>query len=167
MEIRARYLLIGLFVLAVIVGGFGFVFWINTTGGLAARATYRVAFDSPVSGLLNGSSVLFNGLRVGEVTRLEIDASNPHGVSALIAIDARVPVRADTSAGLDFRGLTGVAAIALNGGTPDAPARNADKIDRIADGLSQMVGGKKEAPQGNFVLTPPATFPPISPMPET
>src|SRR6188768_3501937 len=49
MEIRARYLLIGLFVLAVIVGGFGFVFWINTTGGLAARATYRVAFDSPVS----------------------------------------------------------------------------------------------------------------------
>ena len=94
MEIRARYLLIGLFVLVVIAGGFGFVFWLNTTGGLAARTTYRVAFDGPVSGLLNGSAVLFNGLRVGEVTRLEFDPSNPHGVSALIAIDARVPVRA-------------------------------------------------------------------------
>jgi phospholipid/cholesterol/gamma-HCH transport system substrate-binding protein len=225
MEIRARYLLIGLFVLAVIVGGFGFVFWINTTGGLTARTTYRVAFDAPVSGLLKGSAVLFNGLRVGEVTRLEIDPSNPHGVAALVAIDSRVPVRADTSAGLDFRGLTGVAAIALTGGAPDAPTlatapgepptlfasgaasqdvmqaartalqhldqilvdnaapvkatianlstfadalgRNSDKIDRIADGLVQMVGGKKEAPQGNFGLTAPSTFPPISPMPET
>src|SRR5262249_22088028 len=115
MEIRARYLLIGLFVLAVIAGGFGFIYWINATGGLAARTTYRVAFDAPVSGLLNGSAVLFNGLKVGEVTRLEIDASNPHGVAALISIDARVPVRADTTAGLDFRGLTGVASITLTG----------------------------------------------------
>src|SRR4051794_22924107 len=225
MEIRARYLLIGLFVLAVIVGGFGFIFWINTTGGLAARTTYRIAFDAPVSGLLNGSSVLFNGLRVGEVTRLEIDPSNPHGVSALIAIDSRVPVRADTTAGLDFRGLTGVAAIPLTGGAVDAPmlatapgqpptlfaasaasqdvmqaartalqhldqilvenaaplkatianigtfaealARNSDKIDRIAEGLANMVGAKKEAPQGIFGRAPPTTFPPISPMPET
>src|SRR5438876_865916 len=122
MEIRARYLLIGLFVLAVIAGGFGFIYWIDTTGGLAARTTYRVAFDAPVSGLLNGSAVLFNGLKVGEVTRLEIDASNPHGVSALISIDSRVPIRADTGAGLDFRGLTGVASITLSGGAPDAPA---------------------------------------------
>jgi phospholipid/cholesterol/gamma-HCH transport system substrate-binding protein len=30
-----------------------------------------------------------------------------------------------------------------------------------------MVGGKKEAPQGNFVLTVPSTFPPISPMPDS
>src|SRR5262245_3928547 len=109
MEIRARYLLIGLFVLAVIVGGFGFISWINPTGGLAPRTTSRVAFEGPVSGLLRGSAVLFNGIKVGEATRLEFDPSNPHGVSALVAIDSRVPVRADTAVGLDFRGLTGVA----------------------------------------------------------
>ena len=56
MEIRARYLLIGLFVLAVIAGGFGFIYWINANGGLAARTSYRVVFDAPVSGLLNGSA---------------------------------------------------------------------------------------------------------------
>src|SRR6202022_381380 len=122
MEIRARYLLIGLFVLVVIAGGFGFVYWINPTGGLGPRTTYRVAFDGPISGLLNGSTVLFNGLKVGEVTRLEFDPSNPHGVSAVIAIDSRVPGRGDTAAGLDFRGLTGVASITLTGGAADAPA---------------------------------------------
>src|SRR5258708_27211525 len=120
MEIRARYLLIGLFVLVVIAGGFGFVSWINTSGGLGARTTYRVAFDGPVSGLLNGSAVLFNGLRVGEVTRLEFDPSNPHGASALIALDARVPVRADTGAGLGFRRLHGVAGITPPAGAADA-----------------------------------------------
>ena len=136
-----------------------------------------------------------------------------------------MPVRADTGVGLDFRGLTGVAAITLTGGAADAPAlaatpgepptlsasaaasqdvmaaarvalqhldqilvdnaapvksaianidtfaqalgRNSDKIDKIADGLVQMVGGKKEAPAGNFNLTAPTTFPPISPMPDS
>ena len=202
MEIRARYLLIGLFVLAVIAGGFGFIYWLNTTGGLGPRTTYRVAFDGPISGLFNGSAVLFNGLKVGEKRPGSSSTpSNPHGVSALIAIDLRVPVRADTGVGLDFRGLTGVASITLTGGAADAPAlaatpgqpptlsasaaasqdvmaaarqtlqhldqiltdnaatvksaianintfaealgRNSDKIDKIADGLVQMVGGKK------------------------
>ena len=32
METRANYVLIGLFTLAVILGGFGFVYWFNTIG---------------------------------------------------------------------------------------------------------------------------------------
>ena len=39
MEIRARYMLIGAFVLAFAVGMFGFVYWIKNTGGLGQRAT--------------------------------------------------------------------------------------------------------------------------------
>ena len=34
MEIKARYVLIGLFTLASIVAGFAFVYWLETTGGL-------------------------------------------------------------------------------------------------------------------------------------
>jgi phospholipid/cholesterol/gamma-HCH transport system substrate-binding protein len=68
METRANYVLIGLFTLAVIAGAFGFVYWFNTIGGAGERATYRIVFDGSVSGLRTGASVLFNGIRVGEVT---------------------------------------------------------------------------------------------------
>ena len=73
MEIRARYVQMGAFTLAVIVAGFAFVYWLNNAGGLRERALYRVRFEGSVSGLLAGSAVLFNGIRVGEVTGLQLD----------------------------------------------------------------------------------------------
>ena len=60
MEIRARYVLIGSFVLAFVLGMFGFVYWIKNIGGLGQRTSYQVRFEEPVSGLTIGSSVLFN-----------------------------------------------------------------------------------------------------------
>ena len=72
METRAPYAIIGLFVLAAIGAVLGFVYWLNNTGGLGERRVYRVQFDTPVSGLLVGASVLFNGIRVGEVTELKL-----------------------------------------------------------------------------------------------
>ena len=73
MEIRAPYVLIGGFVLAVIAAGFGFVYWLHNAGSLTERTTYRIHFENTVSGLLTGAAVLFNGIRVGEVTALELD----------------------------------------------------------------------------------------------
>lgn len=225
MEIRARYLLIGLFVVAAIAAGFGFIYWLNTTGGLGERSSYRIRFDGPTAGLLRGAAVLFNGLKVGEVTDLALDPTAPKVVIATVSVDARTPVRADTTVGLDYRGLTGVPSVSLTGGsndgaavTPgadgpiqlaadtgasqdvmtaariavqhfdeiltenseplkntianletfsDALARNSDRIDKIADGLANLLGGDKdkEAP-GNFALTAPASFPVLDTPPE-
>jgi len=39
METRARFILVGLFTLAVILAGFGFVYWLNNAGGLGPRTT--------------------------------------------------------------------------------------------------------------------------------
>ena len=122
MEIRARYFLIGLFVLAVIAVGVGFVYWIYNTGGLDKRTDYLVSIEGSVSGLAPGSPVLFNGLQVGEVTGLTLSLDQPNLVIAHISIDARTPVRTDTRVGMDFRGLTGTATIALTGGSAGAPA---------------------------------------------
>ena len=121
MEIRARYVLVGLFSLAVILAGFGFVYWLNNVGGLAERASYRIRFDHSVSGLLLGSAVQFNGIRAGEVTDLRLNPEDPRQVEVMIAVLADAPVRTDTDVGLVFGGLTGVPEIALTGGTPDAP----------------------------------------------
>jgi len=122
METRAPYDVVGAFVLAAIAAGFGFVYWLNNTGGIGKRDTYQVVFNGPVPGLLVGAGVLFNGIRVGEVTSLEIVADHPHDVHASIAVAANTPVRADTKVGLDFQGLTGVPVVALEGGeNPSAP----------------------------------------------
>ncbi len=120
MEIRARYFLIGLFVLAIAGAGFGFVYWLYNTGGLGERTVYNIRFDGSVSGLSAGSEVRFNGIKVGEVTGLRLNVDQPGEVIAAIAIDKRTPVRSDTHVGLAFTGLTGTPTVVLTGGTPSA-----------------------------------------------
>ena len=121
MEIRARYILIGLFTLAVIAGGFGFVYWLNNAGALTQRSVYRIRYEKTVAGLLKGSAVLFNGIRVGEVTSLNLAADNPRQILVSVAIDRRTPVRADTKAAIEFQGLSGAPVVSLFGGTASGP----------------------------------------------
>jgi phospholipid/cholesterol/gamma-HCH transport system substrate-binding protein len=120
METRAPFVVVGAFVLAAIVAVFGFVYWLHNTGGLGPRATYHVQFDGSVPGLLIGAGVLFNGIRVGEVTDLGLAPDNPRRVNATISVASTTPVRADTKVGLEFQGLTGVPVIALEGGALQA-----------------------------------------------
>ncbi len=123
MEIKARYRLIGLFMLALIGLGFGFVYWLQNAGGLAERKTYQIRFEDTVGGLQVGAPVLFNGIRVGEVTGLKLDA-DPQVIFATIAVDKTTPLRADTSVHIDFQGLTGSAAVSLKGGSANLPTLN-------------------------------------------
>jgi phospholipid/cholesterol/gamma-HCH transport system substrate-binding protein len=117
METRAPFFVVGVFVLAAILAVFGFVYWLHNSGGTGPRATYHVQFDGSVPGLLIGAGVLFNGIRVGEVTGLGLAPDNPRRVNATISVASATPVRSDTKVGLDFQGLTGVPVIALEGGT--------------------------------------------------
>lgn len=121
METRARYALIGLFMLAVIVASFGFVYWLENKGGFTQREVYQIKFQGSVSGLLVGSAVLFNGIRVGEVTGLGLNPDAPQDVIATIAVDRGTPVRTDTQVVVETQGLTGGAAVALRGGTSSSP----------------------------------------------
>src|ERR1700675_3497882 len=116
METRAPFVIVGAFVLAAIGAVFGFVYWLHNTGGLGPRTAYHVQFDGPVPGLLVGAAVLFNGIRVGEVTDLGLAPDSPRRVNATISVASMTPVRSDTKVGLEFQGLTGVPVIALEGG---------------------------------------------------
>jgi phospholipid/cholesterol/gamma-HCH transport system substrate-binding protein len=129
METRAPYAMIGAFVIAIIGAVFGFVYWLHNTGGLGERTAYRVRFENTVSGLLTGAAVLFNGIRVGEVTDLKLDADDPRQVAATITVVASTPIRADTQAGLEFQGLTGVPVISLRGGAATAAHLTSSKGD--------------------------------------
>ena len=120
METRANYVLIGLFTLAVIASAFGFVLWFQSLHTAKARSPLRIVFEGPAAGLRNGGNVNFNGIRVGEVVSVKLD--NPRRVVALAMVENNAPIRKDTHVGLEFQGLTGVAAISLRGGEEAAPA---------------------------------------------
>lgn len=120
MEVRARYTLVGFFTLSAIAAVFGFVYWLNHAGGLTKLALYQARFETTVSGLLKGSAVLFNGIRVGEVVELRLTADNPKQVIATLAVDPQTPVRSDTKVGIDFQGLMGSPVISLRGGAASA-----------------------------------------------
>jgi phospholipid/cholesterol/gamma-HCH transport system substrate-binding protein len=120
METRANFVLIGSFTLAVIAAAFGFVLWFQSLHTTKARSPLRIVFEGPAAGLRNGGSVNFNGIRVGEVISVKLD--NPRRVVALALVENNAPLRKDTLVGLEFQGLTGVAAISLKGGEENAPA---------------------------------------------
>lgn len=116
---RLSDVMIGSLTLALVAGVFAGVLGYQKFAATKQRVPLRVIFEGSASGLHKGGSVNFGGIRVGEVVSLKLD--NPRRVVALAMIDNAAPVRKDTLAGLEFQGLTGVAALSLIGGSADAP----------------------------------------------
>jgi phospholipid/cholesterol/gamma-HCH transport system substrate-binding protein len=154
METRAPFVIVGAFVLAAIAAVFGFVYWLNNAGGIGKREIYQVVFSGPVPGLLVGAGVLFNGIRVGEVTSLNLVPDHPHDVHATIAVAEHTPVRADTRVGLEFQGLTGVPVVALEGGEDaSAPAVQGTLVAEKGAGLSMTQAARDALRKVDAVLS--------------
>lgn len=118
METRANYIIVGVVTLAVLLASFGFVYWIARFGDTSNSVQLEVRIPGSVTGLSVGSQVLFNGIKVGDVRRLIIDAKNPKGIVAITEVNLDTPVTSSTKATLGFQGLTGQAYIELKGGDP-------------------------------------------------
>src|SRR3954469_20250852 len=131
MKARASNLMIGTLTLALIAGSFGAFLTYQKLAGIKQKVPFRVIFEGSASGLRKGGSVNFAGIRVGEVVSLKLD--HPRRVVALTLIDGNTPVRKDTQVGLEFQGLTGIAAISFTGGSENAPppALGADGIPEL------------------------------------
>jgi phospholipid/cholesterol/gamma-HCH transport system substrate-binding protein len=117
METKANFVLIGAFTMAALIGAFLFLMWIAGYGGSAAHRRYQIIFNGSVSGLAPGATVLFNGLKVGEVTNLGFVKGNASQVVADIDVtNDGAPINSDTKAQLETQGLTGTGVVALIGG---------------------------------------------------
>ena len=121
METRVRFIVVGAFALAAIVGVFLFALWIHAAGGLAHTRALKVQFVGSATGLRPGSAVLFNGVRIGEVTRIAFDPARADVVDAELAVDVSAPVRADAKVGVEAQGLLGATVVAIYGASADAP----------------------------------------------
>ncbi len=121
METRANNIVIGAFVLTVVAIAFLFTFWLLSAGDRSSQRDIKIIFPGAVTGLPIGGQVLFNGIKIGDVTALTYDPKNPRLVIAVARVDANAPLRRDTVASLGFTGLTGVAYVDLSGGSSEAP----------------------------------------------
>jgi phospholipid/cholesterol/gamma-HCH transport system substrate-binding protein len=119
MKTRASNLMIGSTTLAVIAAAFVGFLGFQKIHGIQQRGPLRIVFEGSASGLRKGGNVNFDGVQVGEILSLKLD--NPRKVVALVRLDNNAPIRKDTVVGLEFQGLTGVAAISLIGGAAAAP----------------------------------------------
>lgn len=121
METKAHHVLIGAFTLAVAVLAMLFALWAAKTVSDRQWDEYEVVFTEAVTGLTRGGVVQYNGIAVGDVTELRLDADDPSKVIARIRVGAGTPVKTDTTAKLAFVGLTGLVQIQLSGGSPSSP----------------------------------------------
>ena len=122
METRAHHVLIGLFTLIVVTAALLFGLWLAKASTDNAFHDYEVVFNQAVTGLSQGAAVQYNGIKVGDVTRLKLDPADPRRVLARIRLAADTPVKLDTRAKLALTGLTGLSIIQLSGGSPKSPA---------------------------------------------
>jgi phospholipid/cholesterol/gamma-HCH transport system substrate-binding protein len=118
MKTRASNLMIGTTTLAVIAAAFAGLLGVRKLHSIGQQGPLRIVFEGSASGLRNGGAVNFDGVPVGEIRSLKLD--NPRKVVALVMVDGTAPIRKDTAVGLEFQGLTGVAAISLRGGAAAA-----------------------------------------------
>ena len=120
METRAHHVLIGFFTLLVVGAALMFALWLGKTDSDKQFRAYDVVFQEAVTGLSKGSTVEFNGIKIGDVSSLRLDPQDPRRVFARVRVDAEAPVRSDTRARLVPAGITGISIIRLSSG--DDPA---------------------------------------------
>ena len=121
METRAHHILIGFFTLLTISAALLFTLWLGKSSFDNSYDNYEVVFKEAVTGLSTGSPVQFNGIKVGEVTNLRLDLTDPSKVLATIRVNASTPVRQDTQAKLSLAGITGTSFIQLSSGEVNSP----------------------------------------------
>ena len=121
MERNAHYALVGVASTLLFVALVVFVVWLAKFQFTKAYDIYDVDFKGPVRGLSSGGEVFFNGIKVGEVTKLSLDRTNPNRVVARIRISSDAPVRIDSTASLEPLGVTGVNYIQITAGTISKP----------------------------------------------
>jgi phospholipid/cholesterol/gamma-HCH transport system substrate-binding protein len=132
MEKDANYALVGLSTLVLFVGLVVFVVWLARLQFSQDYDLYDVVFQGPVRGLSQGGEVHFNGIKVGEVTKIALDPANPSRVIARARVTSDVPIRVDSYGTLEPQGITGVNYIQITAGSASKPLlKNTVSGDRV------------------------------------
>jgi phospholipid/cholesterol/gamma-HCH transport system substrate-binding protein len=119
LDMRTTNLVIGTTTLALLTAAFIGMLAVQKIRTVRNQSPLRIVFNGSASGLRRGGGVIFDGVPAGEIRSITLES--PRKIVALVMLDNSAPIRNDTSVGIEFQGLTGIAAISLIGGAPAAP----------------------------------------------
>jgi phospholipid/cholesterol/gamma-HCH transport system substrate-binding protein len=158
MENNANYALVGALSTLIVLALLGFVYWFAGPASNIALKPYNVVFTGAVSGVANGTDVLFNGIKVGQVTDIGLDPDDANRVVARVEVGTNTPVKADTKVLLGIQGLTGIGSVQFTGGSNAAgepvpapgetiPTLYAERSDfqSLLDGATATINGASTA----------------------
>lgn len=120
MENKSHALAAGSFVLLLSAVLVSLAMWL--TRDTRALNVYQLTGAVNVSGLQPQASVRFQGVPIGKVTTIGLDAQVRGQVRVSIAVDDSAPISTRTFATLGYQGVTGLAFIQLDDAAPDPKA---------------------------------------------
>ena len=120
MERDAHYAAVGIATVALMVALAVFFIWLARLSFTEDYDVYDIVFYGPVRGLSEGGEVHFNGIRVGEVTDLNLDPQQGDQVIARVRLNGTTPVRVTSRAQLEPQGITGLTYIQRTAGNPES-----------------------------------------------
>ena len=153
MEKNANYALVGLSSLLLFAGMVIFVVWLARFQFARDYDLYDILFVGPVRGLNQGGEVHFNGIKVGEVTKIALDKTDSNRVIARVRVTSDVPIRTNSRATLEPQGITGVNYVQITAGTKDRPLLKTTVKNEVPVILSQTNAISDLLAGGGTVLT--------------
>ena len=147
MENKAHYALIGTFILVALFAVIAFVAWLSNAQFDQKFDEYEISFQGGVQGMSQGSEVRFNGLKVGDVTRLRIDPNDTNAVLVDIEVATDTPIDTKSIGRMEPLGLTGLNYIQIVPGgegfplIKELPGRGPYRLVGEASRIDVLLGG--------------------------
>lgn len=121
MERDAHYAAVGIVTVVLLAALVVFTIWLARLQFSKDYDVYDIVFYGPVRGLSVGGEVHFNGIRVGEVTDLNLNPKKGDQVIARVRLNGTTPVRTTSRAQLEPQGITGLNYIQITAGEVESP----------------------------------------------
>lgn len=120
MERQANYALVGVLTTLLVIGGLVLAVWLGNVK-VGREDEYRIVFPGPLRGVAKGAEVQFNGIKVGEVSVVQLLPEDTSKILVRIKVDRETPVRVDSTASTAMQGISGINSILISAGSPKRP----------------------------------------------
>ncbi len=157
MENKARYTIVGLFLIIFITAAAAFLLW-QARYNIEHETVreYRIYSKESIGGLNENSFVQYKGLNIGVVETMRINPKNLEEIEIILKINEPQIIKEDSYALIQSQGITGNKNVEINGGSEDAKVLEPssapyaviplklsflDKISSDAKNITQKVDG--------------------------
>jgi len=123
LENKARYTIVGLFLLIFSIAMVMFILWqARHSFEEQTKYQYRLYSTNSVAGLKTNSFVEYKGLTIGTIEAIDINPDNTEQIEVILEITNPKVIKADSYATIASQGITGNKHIEIDGGTDESPA---------------------------------------------